>query len=192
MGQNVGVGEAAGPRDCVGAGKANEAWNGVLNDDWGGRSGFAGSRAPCAPAPCLDPRRINSWDIWTFSPCPVSFPTLPGDKCLRAAFAFLENKTVAHSLSAKKRVRQNLKRRARNRARKSMVRDQIKTYLGAVHDKDVTKAESELKKTVQVMDRMATKNTIHKNTAARRRSRLTKRLNALKAGAGQGTQAAKA
>lgn len=98
---------------------------------------------------------------------------------------------MPHSLSAKKRVRQNVKRRARNRARKADIRDQVKTYLGAIHAGDVAKSETELRKTVQLLDRVATKSTIHKNTAARRRSRLTKRLNALKA-KGQGTPAASA
>ena len=37
---------------------------------------------------------------------------------------------MAHSLSAKKRIRQNLKRRARNRARKSAIRDEVKVFNG--------------------------------------------------------------
>ena len=101
---------------------------------------------------------------------------------------------MAHSLSAKKRVRQNEKRRARNRHRKSVVRDEVKTYNAAITAGDVTKAEAELKKVVKILDRTASKNTIHKNAAARKRSRLTKRLNALKAGkaGGAGTKAATA
>lgn len=98
---------------------------------------------------------------------------------------------MAHSLSAKKRVRQNLKRRARNRARKALIRDNVKEFSAALTAGDPVKAEEALKKTVQRLDRVASKNTIHKNTAARKRSRLTRKLNALKAAkaAGAGTKA---
>jgi small subunit ribosomal protein S20 len=89
---------------------------------------------------------------------------------------------VAHSLSAKKRIRQNIKRRARNRARKEVLKDQTKAYLTALASNDIAKATAELRKTVIRLDKVAAKHTIHKNTASRRRSRLTRRLNALKAG----------
>ena len=97
---------------------------------------------------------------------------------------------MAHSLSAKKRIRQNLKAKARNRARKEGIKVQTKSYLAALASGDVAKAETELKKTVQKLDKVASKNTIHKNAAARKRSRLTKRLNALKASGGQPKAAA--
>ena len=91
---------------------------------------------------------------------------------------------MAHSLSAKKRVRQNLKSRARNRVRKELIKDQTKSFLGALTKGDPSVAETEFKKLSQRLDRVASKNTIHKNAAARKKSRLAKRLNALKAGAG--------
>lgn len=93
---------------------------------------------------------------------------------------------MAHSLSAKKRIRQNLKRRARNRARKQVLKDQVRTYLTALAGNDLVKAQEELRKTVSRMDKVAAKHTIHKNTAARRRSRLTRRLNAAKAAPASG------
>jgi small subunit ribosomal protein S20 len=96
---------------------------------------------------------------------------------------------VAHSLSAKKRVRQNIKARARNRARKEQIKEPVKALTAAIAAGDWTKAEESLKTAVQKMDRIATKGTIHKNTAARKRSRLTKRLNAARAAKG-GTKAA--
>ena len=89
---------------------------------------------------------------------------------------------MAHSISAKKRVRQNLKRRARNRWRKEQLKEQVKSFSAALAGGDLAKAEQELRATTQKLDRIATKGTIHKNTAARKRSRLTKRLNAAKAG----------
>jgi small subunit ribosomal protein S20 len=96
-------------------------------------------------------------------------------------------------LSAKKRVRQNDKRRARNRHRKSVVRDEVKTYNAAITAGDIGKAEAELQKVVVILDKTAAKRTIHKNAAARKRSRLTRKLNVLKAKAGRGgTKAATA
>ena len=91
---------------------------------------------------------------------------------------------MAHSLSAKKRIRQNEKRRARNRARKLLLKDQTKAVTTALGAGDAGKAETELRKLTQRLDRIAAKHTIHKKTASRKRSRLTKRLNALKKGAG--------
>jgi small subunit ribosomal protein S20 len=95
---------------------------------------------------------------------------------------------VAHSLSAKKRVRQTIKRRARNRARKELLKEQVKNFTAALTSGDWKKAEEELSKTAQRLDKVASKHTIHKNTAARKRSRLAKRLNAAKAA--KGTKAA--
>ncbi|HVT90084.1 MAG TPA: 30S ribosomal protein S20 [Tepidisphaeraceae bacterium] len=100
---------------------------------------------------------------------------------------------MAHSLSAKKRIRQSIKRRARNRARRETIKEQTKTFLGVLGKGDFSKAETELRKVVQRLDQVASKHTIHKNTAARKRSRLTRKLNAARAAkTGAGTQAAKA
>jgi len=87
---------------------------------------------------------------------------------------------VAHSLSAKKRIRQTVKRNARNRARKEQVKVQLKSFTAAVTAGELATAEVELRKTVSKLDKIASKHTIHKNTAARRRSRMTKLLNAAK------------
>ncbi len=99
---------------------------------------------------------------------------------------------MAHSLSAKKRVRQNIKARARNRARKEAIKNSVKGFTAAVTAGDWSKAEEALKLATRKLDSVATKGTIHKNTAARKRSRLTKQLNAAKAKAaskGAGTTA---
>ena len=89
---------------------------------------------------------------------------------------------MAHSLSAKKRIRQNLKHRALNRARKTDVREQVKVFTNALTAGDAAKAETELRKTVIKLDSTAVKGTIHRKTASRKRSRLQRKLNALKAG----------
>ncbi len=88
---------------------------------------------------------------------------------------------MAHSLSAKKRVRQNEKRNVINSARKSMVKTQIKKFELAVRSHDLTAAAEILGMVTQTIDKVAATTTMHKNTAARKKSRLTKRLNALTA-----------
>jgi small subunit ribosomal protein S20 len=87
---------------------------------------------------------------------------------------------LAHSLSAKKRVRQNAKRRAINRARKSQVKTQIKHFEAALENGDVEAASEQYKLVAQKLDKVAATSTMHKRTAAREKSRLAKRLNSLK------------
>lgn len=85
---------------------------------------------------------------------------------------------MAHSLSAKKRVRQNLKERARNRARKVSIKEAVKAFSTAITAGNVDQAKAELNTAVARMDSISTKGTIHKNAASRKRSRLQKKLNA--------------
>lgn len=85
---------------------------------------------------------------------------------------------MAHSLSAKKRVRQNLKGRIRNRARKEAIKMQVKNFAAALTSGDFAKAETELRQVTRHLDKVAAKGTIHKNAASRKRSRLARRLNA--------------
>lgn len=87
---------------------------------------------------------------------------------------------MAHSLSAKKRVRQNAKRRTINRARKSRIKTQIKHFETALNSGDVEAASEQYQLVVQKLDKTAAAGTIHKRTAARKKSRLAKRLNTLK------------
>ncbi|HMN96538.1 MAG TPA: 30S ribosomal protein S20 [Phycisphaerales bacterium] len=88
---------------------------------------------------------------------------------------------MPNTASAKKRVRQSVKRRALNSWRKRLIKDQIKALLKALHDRDATVAESEFRKTAALLDKIASTGTIHRNTAARRKSRLAARVNALRA-----------
>lgn len=88
---------------------------------------------------------------------------------------------MAHSLSAKKRVKQNAKRRTINRARKSQVKTQIKHFETTVSKGDVETASKQFQLVVKKLDKTATTSTMHKRTAARKKSRLAKELNALKA-----------
>lgn len=89
---------------------------------------------------------------------------------------------MAHSLSAKKRIRQNAKRRMRNRAQKGAVKTQIKKYLQLTKQtKDTEAVEQELQATQKKIDKLAAKGVIHKNTASRKKSQLARQLNDLKA-----------
>jgi small subunit ribosomal protein S20 len=88
---------------------------------------------------------------------------------------------VAHSLSAKKRVRQNAKRRAINRARKSQIKTQIKHFESALASSDVEAAGEQYRLVVKKLDKTAATSTMHKKTVARKKSRLAKKLNSLKA-----------
>ncbi len=88
---------------------------------------------------------------------------------------------MAHSLSAKKRVRQNAKRRMINRARKSQIKTQTKHFEQALSDGDAKAAEEQYRLAVIRLDKAASKSTMHKRTAARKKSRLAKKLNQLKA-----------
>ncbi len=82
--------------------------------------------------------------------------------------------------SAKKRLRQNIRSRAMNHWRKRRVRDQVKSFLKAIQDNDVKTAEAEFRKTCGILDKVACTSTMHRNTAARRKSRLAAHLRALK------------
>jgi small subunit ribosomal protein S20 len=88
---------------------------------------------------------------------------------------------VPNTASAKKRVRQTASRRARNRWRNSTVKDAIKEFHKAAQAGDPAAAETELRKVSKLVDRYATTSTMHRNTAARRKSRLAKRLNKMRA-----------
>jgi small subunit ribosomal protein S20 len=92
---------------------------------------------------------------------------------------FQEFSHVAHTLSANKRVRQSAKRRMRNRDRKREIRLEMKKIHSAIASGDKAAAAKELVETQSTLDRIATRGTIHPNTAARRKSRLAKKINAL-------------
>jgi len=87
---------------------------------------------------------------------------------------------MAHSLSAKKRVRQNVKRNTINRARKSIIKTQVKHFDEAVKAGDVENAEKLFTLTVKKLDKVTASSTMHKNTASRQKSKLAKKLNKLK------------
>ncbi|MDZ7717266.1 MAG: 30S ribosomal protein S20 [Balneolaceae bacterium] len=78
--------------------------------------------------------------------------------------------------SAIKRMRQNKKRRSHNNARRSKMRTLIKKVMDST---DKEQAEKHLKDAVSLIDRLAVKNIIHPNRAARKKSQLTTHVNNL-------------
>jgi small subunit ribosomal protein S20 len=86
---------------------------------------------------------------------------------------------LANIASAKKRARQAIKRRAQNVAQRSMVRTTIKKVVKALETKDKAAAVAAYAEMVPVIDRYATKGMIHKNKAARHKSRLSEQIKAL-------------
>ncbi|MGM0498662.1 MAG: 30S ribosomal protein S20 [Bacillota bacterium] len=79
--------------------------------------------------------------------------------------------------SAKKRVKTIEKKTAQNRKWKNRLKDAIKNMEKAVEAGDSEAAAEQLKETKKVIDKAVTRNIIHKNNAARKKSRLTKMYN---------------
>ncbi|OED42745.1 30S ribosomal protein S20 [Endozoicomonas sp. (ex Bugula neritina AB1)] len=88
---------------------------------------------------------------------------------------------MANSPSAKKRARQSEVRRQHNASLRSMIRTSIKKVVKAIDAKDVDAAQTALTAAMPVIDRMADKGIIHKNKAARHKSRLNAQVKALTA-----------
>ena len=85
---------------------------------------------------------------------------------------------MASHASALKAHRQNVVRRERNRQLRSKLRGSLRTIRAFIDKDDFGKAKTELKGTISLIDRMVTKGVIHKNAAARYKSRLQKRVTA--------------
>ena len=90
---------------------------------------------------------------------------------------------MATHKSALKKMRQNEVRRLRNKAYKTRVKNVVKAVEAAINEHNKEAAEKALYNAISVIDRVASKGVIHKNTAARKKSRLAKRVNALTADA---------
>ena len=84
---------------------------------------------------------------------------------------------MAHSLSAKKRDRQNEKRHGRNQWRKAQVKTAVKTLEKAIHSGKKEEVPALLSAAYKKLDRVADHGTMHKKTASRKKSRLAKRAN---------------
>ncbi len=85
---------------------------------------------------------------------------------------------MANLLSSKKRIKQNERNRVRNRARKAVIKTETRKLLDAIHDGELQQARDLFVRVTKELDQVAAKGTLHSNTAARRKSRLARRLNA--------------
>ncbi len=90
---------------------------------------------------------------------------------------------MPHTRSAKKSVRKIEARRLRNRATKSAIKTQIKTFLDVVKNGTADQVLAEFKLAAKKLDKAAAKRVIHPNQAARKKAQLARMVNA-KAGAG--------
>jgi small subunit ribosomal protein S20 len=88
---------------------------------------------------------------------------------------------LAIHLSAIKRARQNEKRRLRNLHIKTTVKSSVKKVRAAIEKKDVEEAQKALLKAIPLIQKADSKGVFHKNTSARKISRLTQEVNTLKA-----------
>ncbi len=79
--------------------------------------------------------------------------------------------------SAEKRVRQNVKRELRNRRTKSMLKTSIRRFEESLQGGDMEEAKVTLNAAVRQIDRACTRGVVHKNTAARKKSRLSRIFN---------------
>ena len=86
---------------------------------------------------------------------------------------------MANIKSAKKRAIQSEKRRQHNASRRSMTRTSLKKVLSAIASGDKEAAQAAYTAVTPLLDRMATKGLIHKNKAARHKSRLAAQIKAL-------------
>jgi len=88
---------------------------------------------------------------------------------------------MANTRSALKRMRQSEKRRVRNAGVRTSVRTAVKTTRTSLAAASVEEARASLARAIQLLDKAVTKGVVHKNAAARKKSRLTRQLNALAA-----------
>lgn len=88
---------------------------------------------------------------------------------------------MAHHASALKQMRQSLKHRDQNRRNLSQLKTQVKKLRAALDKGDAAEAKKLLGETVGEIDRAAKKGVVHDNAAARYKSRLARRVNALSA-----------
>jgi len=93
---------------------------------------------------------------------------------------------MPHRASAKKRLRQNEKRRLRNRAVKSRLRTETRKFERALERGDVEEARAQLNLITKLLHRAGARGILHPNTASRRQSKLQQRLNSMATGAAQG------
>ena len=87
---------------------------------------------------------------------------------------------MPNTTSAKKRMRQDAVRRARNRSTKSSLRTQLRKVREAITAAELEKSQTEFRLLVAKLDKAAARKVIHANTAARTKSRISHAIKGLK------------
>jgi small subunit ribosomal protein S20 len=113
-----------------------------------------------------DPRRVGHLVM-------VSAPAVPR----LALGGLLQSLPMANIQSQVKRNRQNERRRVRNKAVRSRLKTDVKQTLESAEQGDLEAARAAYRETARELDKAASKGMVHPRTAARRKSRLAKRLN---------------
>ncbi|MCP5180036.1 MAG: 30S ribosomal protein S20 [Pseudomonadales bacterium] len=88
---------------------------------------------------------------------------------------------MANSAQARKRVRQAEKQRRQNASQRSMTRTAVKRVIAAIEARDVDAARAAYTRAVPILDNMVSKGILHKNKAARHKTRLNAHIKALAA-----------
>lgn len=95
------------------------------------------------------------------------------------AFKLIWSTTLANTVQAKKRARQNEKHRQRNASRRSEMRTYLKRVVKAISEGNRELATTEYRLATSMVDRLANSGLIHKNKAARHKSRLNDHIRQL-------------
>ena len=88
---------------------------------------------------------------------------------------------MAHHKSAKKRIRQNEKKRIRNRHVRTTLRSALKKFEQALGEQNPEEIKTLARKTISIVDRAASKGVIHRNKAARHVSQVSRKVHSVPA-----------
>jgi small subunit ribosomal protein S20 len=94
-------------------------------------------------------------------------------------FKIFTNNTMANSAQARKRARQAEKHRIHNKSRKSAVRTAIKKVIATIQDGNKEEAQNAYQSMTSIIDKAVKVNLVHRNNAARQKSRLSARIKAM-------------
>ncbi len=86
---------------------------------------------------------------------------------------------TGENLSARKRTRQNIKKRKKNKALKNQIKTYYKKFIKAVEDKNINETKELLMKNISLLDRAIKKNVLHLNNASRKKSVIMRLFNSI-------------
>ena len=146
--------------------QAQRAWR------WGGGRDRGGHGCSLVSAPVR---------FWVPMSCICTFKAVESAVFDQRISFFIRDNSMANSAQARKRARQAVKQRAHNASLRSTLRTAVKRVQKAIVAGDKAAAQSIYQESVSVIDRIADKKIVHKNKAARHKSRLSAQIKALAA-----------